>query len=414
MRAIIENANISGTVKLPSSKSLTHRALICAMLADSVSTIYNVTYSDDVLSTISCIKALGAQVKSEEDKIIVTGINNTFNQIIINELDANESASTLRFFIPLVSLTGKEITIKGKESLFKRPLDIYNNIIQKYSNKVIVNKKIEAKEYKIKGDISSQFISGLMFSLPLLENDSYITVQEPFESSSYVYMTIAILKEFGINIKVINKNKFFIKGKQKYKSEDYYLEKDFSQAAFYIALGMFYPLVIPNLNRSSIQGDKAILDIIKSLNGKFYFNNNDLITEQSELIKGTIDIKDCPDLGPILMALVSFIKGSTKIINVKRLKYKESNRIISMQEELKKFNVSMYVMDNEILIEGGNSLFSGEELVCHNDHRVCMALVLMGLIVQEDVIIDGIECINKSYPSFFDDLKKLGAKIIIE
>lgn len=414
MRAIIENAPISGTVKLPSSKSLTHRALICAMLANDTSTIYNVTYSEDILSTINGIKAIGANVICDEDKIIVQGINNDFSNVKELEFDANESASTLRFFIPLCSLINQTFTIYGSKTLLSRPLDIYQDLINNYQDKVVVKKQIEAKEYKIKGDISSQFISGLLLSLPLLQNDSYITVTEPFESKPYVNMTIAVMQEYGVNIKVISNNKFYIKGGQKYICNDYYLEKDYSQAALYIALGMFYPLVIPNLNRNSIQGDKEILEIIKMLNGKFYFNNNDLITEKSELVKGVIDLKDCPDLGPIVMALAVFIKGNTKIINVKRLKYKESNRILAMQEELKKFNISMYVMDNEILIEGGNGLFSGEELDCHNDHRICMALVFMGLLVQEDVIIDGVQCINKSYPNFFDDLKKIGAKIILE
>ena len=413
MRAIIESAPLTGTIKLPSSKSLTHRALICAMLANSTSSIYNVTYSEDIYATINGLKAMGVNVICEEDKITVTGINKNYNNVT-NEFDANESASTLRFFIPICSLTEKPFTIKGTKNLLSRPLDIYKNLIKKEQDKVIVDRKIEAKEYKIVGDVSSQFISGLLFSLPLLDSDSYITVLEPFESKSYVYMTIAVMKEFGVDIKIINNNRFYIKGNQAYKSTDYYLEKDYSQAAFYISLGMFYPLVIPNLNPSSIQGDKEMLNIIRMLNGKYHFDNNDLITEKSELVKGTIDISDCPDLGPILIALSAFIKGSTKIINVKRLKYKESNRILAMQEELKKFNISMYVMDNEILVEGGNGLFSGEELMCHNDHRICMALVFMGLLVQEDVIIDGVECINKSYPNFFEDLKKIGAKIILE
>lgn len=410
MKAIIKNYDINGNITLPASKSILHRTIISAALASGKSQIHNLNLCDDVIATIDCVKALGAKVMIDNNDIYIEGINNDLSKVQKNIINIKDSASTLRFMIPIFALCHNPNTLIGSSSLLKRPLGIFKELFIQDNNKIIINQRLQSKTYYIPGNVSSQFISGLLFALPLLENDSMIKINGELESKPYVDMTIAILRMYGIIIKE-EIDGYYIPALQKYHCTDYVVEGDYSQLTFYLALGAFYPITINNIQTNSIQGDRVVIDILKRMKASIAIQNNQLTTQPSLLQPIIIDLQNCPDLGPVLMALSCFINGPSTFINIQRLRFKESNRIQAMVTELKKFNIKTYESTKELTIEGGNILYTGEALQCHNDHRICMALVLMSLLVPDEIIINDVECINKSYPKCFEDLKQLACNI---
>lgn len=424
MKAVIYPSFASGNVRVPSSKSLTHRAIICASLAKNKSVISNIDFNDDILSTVSCLKKLGADILVKKDSVIVEkgiDINNLKEEVILN---ANESASTLRFLILLSSKISKKVTFFGSEKLISRPEAIYKSLYEKENKEFIINKdniiikgNLDSIIYEVDGSISSQFISGLLFYLPLLEKDSKIIVTGKIESASYIDLTISVLNSFGIEIKKED-NVIDIKGSQSYIARNFVVEGDYSQAAYFLSLGALNGNIkLTNLNLKSLQGDKAILEILNKLNVKVENENDYLIVSKTNDFSNNLvfDLKDNPDLAPILTILLSQIKGKFCLTNVKRLKYKESNRITSIEEELKKLNININHDENNIYIKGSTNLVLGSDIILssHNDHRIFMALAVLGTLVKGNgkIIIDGVECINKSYPMFLTDLEKLNIKI---
>lgn len=424
MKAIIYPSFASGEVRVPSSKSIAHRAIICASLADKESIISNIDFNDDILSTISCLKQLGADILINKTFVIVKktiDINFLKEEVILN---SNESASTLRFLIPLSSKISKKVTFYGSEKLISRPEGIYKDLYEKENKQFHINRdnikiqgSLESEIYEVDGNVSSQFISGLLFYLPLLEKDSKIIITKEIESASYIDLTISVLNDFGIEIKKEN-NIIYIKGHQSYKARDYVVEGDYSQASYFLALGSLNGNIkLTNLNLKSLQGDKAILEILNKLNVKVKKENDSLIVSKTDIfLKNLVfDLKDNPDLAPILTILLSQIKGDFCLTNVKRLKYKESNRIISIEDELKKLNIDISHDENNIFIKGNSNLEIDNDIILfsHNDHRIFMALAVLGALVSGygKIIIDGVECINKSYPMFLTDLEKLNIKI---
>lgn len=424
MKAIIYPSFASGEVRVPSSKSIAHRAIICASLADKESIISNIDFNDDILSTISCLKQLGADILINKTFVIVKktiDINFLKEEVILN---SNESASTLRFLIPLSSKISKKVTFYGSEKLISRPEGIYKDLYEKENKQFHINRdnikiqgSLESEIYEVDGNVSSQFISGLLFYLPLLEKDSKIIITKEIESASYIDLTISVLNDFGIEIKKEN-NIIYIKGHQSYKARDYVVEGDYSQASYFLALGSLNGNIkLTNLNLKSLQGDKAILEILNKLNVKVKKENDSLIVSKTDIfLKNLVfDLKDNPDLAPILTILLSQIKGDFCLTNVKRLKYKESNRIISIEDELKKLNIDISHDENNIFIKGNSNLEIDNDIILfsHNDHRIFMALAVLGALVKGrgKIIIDGVECINKSYPMFLADLEKINIKI---
>ena len=270
MKIKIYPSKCSGEIKIPSSKSMGHRAIICASLANGKSIISNLDYSDDILATIDGMRKLGANIQCEKDRLIIEGIEN-FDSLKDKIIDCNESGSTLRFFIPIFSLTGDKISFTGRNRLLKRPQKIYEEIFKEQNlyyfqdeDKIEIKGKLKAKEYFIDGNISSQFISGLLFTLPLLEENSIININPPFESASYIDLTMEVLKEFGITINKVTPLRFEIQGGQKYIAKDYKVEGDFSQLAFFAVLGALNnDLKCIGVKHNSKQGDKAIIDILK-------------------------------------------------------------------------------------------------------------------------------------------------------
>lgn len=384
-------SKLKGTIDVIPSKSCLHRAIIAASLSNGKSIISNIILSEDIRATINGCINLGAKIDVYSDKLIVEGtkcINK--NQII----DCNESGSTLRFMIPIFLTINNQVTFKGEKSLFNRPLDVYyevfkkNNIKYELNDKLYIDGKLECDDYYIAGNISSQFLTGLLFSLPLLNGNSRIFV-ENLESKGYVDLTIDILRLY--NIEIINKNyeEFIIRGNQEYTSFDYITEADYSQAAFYlVANELGSDIKINNLNPKSLQPDKKIIEDIKLIK----LNRN-------------IDLSENPDCGPILSVLASFY--NTSFLNAKRLRIKECDRINAMVYNLNLLGARVTQEDDKMNFTSVNNLNFGS-LKCFNDHRVCMAIAIASTVCSENIFIDNKDCVNKSYPNFWDDFKKIG------
>ena len=418
MKIKIYPSKCSGEIKIPSSKSMGHRAIICASLANGKSIISNLDYSDDILATIDGMRKLGANIQCEQDRLIIEGIEN-FDSLKDKIIDCNESGSTLRFFIPIFSLTGEKISFTGRNRLLKRPQKIYEEIFKEQNlyyfqdeNKIEIKGKLKAKEYFIDGNISSQFISGLLFTLPLLEENSIININPPFESASYIDLTMEVLKEFGITINKVTPLRFEIQGGQKYIAKDYKVEGDFSQLAFFAVLGALNnDLKCIGVKHNSKQGDKAIIDILKKSGVKIEEIEEGYLIHKGKIKDCEIDLGDCPDLGPILNVLAMYGEGEFKIFNAGRLRLKESDRISAMEEELKKIGVEIEITEDEIKILGKKNYLGDIEVFGHKDHRIVMSLAIAGTMLDKPIIIDGAEAVEKSYPKFFQDLESLNIKV---
>lgn len=419
MKATITPSTIQGKVTIPPSKSMSHRAIICASLAKGQSVINNVAYSDDIKITIEGMRQLGAKIEIKEDSVIIQGIQD-FMQLKDSTIFCKESGSTLRFFIPIFSLCNQEIHFTGQNRLLKRPQAIYEQIFhekglffEQSEDAITIKEALPSGTYTLKGDVSSQFISGLLFTLPLLKEDSYIHILPPFESRSYVNLTLQMLERFGIHASFKDDNTLYIPGNQNYHPCDYRIEGDYSQFAFFAVLSAIHGDVsIDGVDPTSLQGDKAILDILSACNVAYTYQQNAYHVKKSDIQGCSIDLADCPDLGPILTILGMYAKSPMRIYNAARLRYKESDRIAAMEEELHKFNVSIHSNENEIFIDGKGNYSCELELFGHKDHRIVMALAVASAACSStSCTIDGAEAIQKSYPNFFDDLKQIGIEV---
>jgi 3-phosphoshikimate 1-carboxyvinyltransferase len=394
---------------------MAHRAILAAALADGVSRITNVAYSEDILATLSAVSLLGAKVTQKTNEVIIQGVSD-LSAFPGGEVFCNESGSTLRFLIPVFSLTGKLITFTGRGQLLSRPQTIYKEIFSAQGDTFSLNSEglsvkgiLTPRTYEIKGGVSSQFITGLLFALPLLKGDSVIRVLPPFESRSYVNLTKGILSDFGIQIIEKGENEFFIPGGQAYTPRDYRIEGDYSQAAFFAVLGAANaPLEITGLSENSEQGDRVILNILSACGASVSQTKEGIVVEGGLLQGKPIDLADCPDLGPILMVLGALCEGETVLYNAGRLRYKESDRIATMEEELTKLGVDITTFKDEIHIRGKGSYQSELPLWGHNDHRVVMSLAVLATLCTTPVEINGAEAVAKSFPDFFKVLQSTG------
>lgn len=420
MKVKIYPSSIHGTLAIPSSKSMAHRALICASLAQGTSVLSGITSSKDIEATISCMQALGAKIEMKDGNYIVQGtdLSDLKKETICN---CHESGSTLRFLIPVASLTNQKITFKGQGRLMERPMDIYKDLFDKQElfftqnqEGIQIQGSLKPDCYVIPGHISSQFISGLLFTLPLLDKDSTITVQEPYESKSYVDLTLQMLQKFGITI-TQDKNTYFIPGHQRYKAQSVHVEGDYSQMAFFSVLAALQnKLTLTNMDIDSRQGDKVILDFLKQAGAHVVKDSKQISIEHHLLQEQTIDLADCPDLGPILCVLASFCSGTTQCIHAKRLRIKESDRIEAMETELRKWGVEISSTEDTITIHGKKSYDTRNVIIHgHNDHRIVMAMTVFGLCADVPCIIEDAQAITKSYPTFFEDIQKIHGKVEI-
>ncbi len=399
MKVQITKSTPCGAVVAPPSKSLAHRALICGALSNNAK-IENLAFSKDITATLGCLKSLGAiaEICGEEAKI---GGLNPFEIPENAVLDCNESGSTLRFLLPLCLLSGKRVTLKGAKRLFQRPLEIYEKICteqgifyEKTESSVTLCGKLSSGSYKIPGDISSQFISGLLFTLPLLDGVSILEITGELESASYINLTLNMLSQCGIKI-TRSGNRFIIMGNQKYASFDYTVEGDCSNAAFLDAFNYMGGKVdVKGLPETTAQGDNAYKSIMGVLG-----------TRGREF-----DLSDCPDLAPVSFALAA-IKGGARFNGTARLRLKESDRAQAMKEELQKFGVDIQIGDNFVVIPSAEIKAPAEALNGHNDHRIVMALSVLSTVTGG--VIEGAEAVSKSYPDFFNVLKSLNVGVEI-
>ena len=423
-KRIYQDNILKGNVVIPASKSIIHRAIIAGALSKKEVIINNAYISNDILATLNAISSLGARYELIGNDLHIYGFK-SFHLDKDVVIDAKESGSTLRFIIPLCTLFDKKVIFKGEESLFVRPLDVYERIFK--DNNATFNKNKDYLEIDgtlsnfrnvIDGSISSQFISGLLFMAPLLKNDTILKIKN-LQSIPYVRLTIKVLELSGIKLKYNQKlSNITIYGNQEYNLENITSFGDYSQAAnFFVLRAMTgYDIHIIGLKEDSIQGDKEIIDIVR--NYEYYERHHSILQKKGQNFHlslrridklPVIDISQTPDLGPILMVLLTKTGGYLK--NFRRLIYKESNRVLSMTEELRKFGVVVKEMGKYLYIPKYNGDTLQGSIDSHNDHRVLMAMVMMGLAYNQEMVIENADAVNKSYPSFFDDLGKLGVKL---
>ncbi len=423
----IKPAKLSGKINIPPSKSMSHRAIISASLSEGVSTIENIAYSNDIEATLEGMKALGVEVLdqtlNEETGTYTLKIKGVSDfSLKDRNINCRESGSTIRFLIPILMLAGEEMTVTGEGRLVERPLETYYNIFEKQNIEyetsdgklpLKINGKLKPDTFEIEGNISSQFITGLLFTLPLLESDSKIVITESkLESRGYVDLTIDILKDFGVEIENRNYEEFIIRGNQKYRARDYRVEGDYSQGAFWIVAGLIGDTVESlDLAEKSLQGDKAIVDIAERMNGKLEVGELSIKAEPSDTEGTVIDASQCPDIIPVLSVLAALSRGETRIINGERLRIKESDRIVSTRTELERLGADIRETEDGLIINGADSFKGGVEIDTWNDHRIAMAMAVASIRCEEDVIIKEPHVVNKSYPNFWDDFRKLGGKI---
>ncbi|MFT8350818.1 3-phosphoshikimate 1-carboxyvinyltransferase [Clostridium saccharoperbutylacetonicum] len=416
---------LKGEVKIPPSKSMAHRAVICAALGNGISKVTNIDYSDDIIATIEAMSALGAKIAKKDDYLEVCGIKSTEN-IEANKLkkeriiDCNESGSTLRFLVPIAALFDGVNRFVGRGNLGKRPLDTYYNIFKEqnieYSFKedildLTTEGMLKSGEFKVKGNISSQFITGLLFTLPLLEGDSKIIITTEMESKGYIDLTLSAMKDFGIEIINNNYEEFIIRGNQTYKSRDYRVEGDYSQAAFFFcADALSNELILNDLKLDSLQGDKKVIDILIRMGVTISNKNNGIIgtTTEGKLKATIIDGSQCPDIIPVVSLVAALGSGKTEIINAGRLRIKECDRLAAVTSELNKLGAKITEKEDGLIIEGVRELKGGAEVWSHKDHRIAMTIAIAATICKEPVILRDYECVSKSYPQFWDDYKNLG------
>lgn len=400
MNVTIGKGKAHGTIVAPPSKSVAHRMLICGGLANAKSTITGINYSEDVQATLDCLAAIGVQYTHNGDVLEITGREVKKNKQI-QEFFCRESGATLRFFIPLALLTGKKSIFYGTQNLLARPLSVYQGICKeqdlmfvKEKERIILEGPLRAGNFKVQGNISSQFISGLLFALPVLKKDSQISITQPIESHSYIDLTLNVMRRFGMKIEWKNERTLYIPGGQKYSPVVDSVEGDYSNASFFAALNVLGGDVkIEGLNENSVQGDR-------------------IFSKYFEMIKkGTpsINISDCPDLGPILFALAAANNGGI-FTGTRRLRLKESDRGEAMAEELRKFGVTVTVNEDDIIIFPKEFHRPTGVLNGHGDHRVVMALSVLCTIFGGE--IEGAEAVNKSFPDYFEKLQSVGIDVI--
>ncbi len=389
MKITIASGPLSGKMLMPPSKSYSHRALICAALGGGRAV--NVGDSDDCRATESCLEALK----------------------IGAPMDANESGSTLRFMVPLALALNGRVEIKGSPRLMERPLTDYFKIFGEQGISYALNDatltaegRLKSGDYTLSGDVSSQFLTGLLFALPLLSGDSRITLTTPLQSEGYVNMTLAVLREFGVSAEK-TADGYFIKGNQSYKPAVYTVEGDFSQAGFFLAMGSVTCL---GLNHASIQGDRATVDVYRRMGMKIDSVSGGYKSDGTARLPIEADVSQIPDFVPVLAAVMATVKGESRIYNAGRLRLKESDRLSAVAEELGRLGADVTEGADYLVIRGGRPL-RGAVCSAHNDHRIAMALAALSPHVEGELTIDGAECVKKSLPDFWDRFVRLGGRI---
>ena len=407
----------SGVLAAPPSKSMAHRAVLCAALADGESRLTGLAHSQDIDATLAAAAALGAQVEAGEGWARIAGAAPL--QAPAAPVDCCESGSTLRFLIPLAALTGRPVAFTGRGRLMQRPQSVYQELFasqglrfEQEGDTLTVAGPLRPGCFSLAGDVSSQFISGLLFALPLLDGDSRLRLKPPVESRSYIEMTRASQSRFGVSSAWLDEYTLAVPGGQAYRPRDMAIEGDWSQAAFPAALGVLAgDVTVTGLEPGTLQGDAVILDILRRCGGRAEAVPGGVRFQKSALHGTKIDLADCPDLGPILMALGLLCEGETVITNAGRLRLKESDRIAAMEQELRKLGGQIESDGGTVTIRRSVLHAPAGPLWGHNDHRVVMSLTVLAAAAGLPVQIDGAEAVAKSWPGFFAAVRQLGVEV---
>lgn len=415
MRAEATRSAISGKVMAPSSKSAMQRYIAGSLLAEGLSQIHLTSFCDDTRAAIAIAEDLGAEITISGNEVKIRG---GFRPRT-GEIFCGESGLSARMFTPIAALHDKEIIMNGEGSLLKRPFTMVEGPLETLGVKISSNNgflplqiqgPMHGGELTADGSVSSQFITGLLMALPALAEDTLL-IAEDLVSKPYIDLTISILKEFGVRVRNEEYRKFTIAGRQKFKAGDFNVEGDWSGAAFLLVMGAIGGTVsVEGLDLKSTQADKAILDALILAGAKIDCHGNIVTVRHGNLRGFDFDISDCPDLAPPLAVLALASKGKTIMRGADRLASKESNRSKTLEENLNALGAKVINHGNLIEIEGGKML-KGGEADSFNDHRIAMALATTALFSESPVIIKGMECINKSYPGFVSDYRKIGGII---
>lgn len=412
MKITVKPSVLEGSVVAPRSKSQAHRALIAAaFLGKTQVKIYGADKSDDVSATIDCLKSLGVEILEKEDCLLVTPYVGGKKTV---KLNARSSGTTLRFLIPIAAALGKKAEFILNKDLKNRPIAPLLDALT--ANGVTVNGytvrgKLKSGDFKIDGSLSSQFISGLIFASAILGGGK-IQVFGNRVSKGYIDMTVGVLKDFGVDVITTDYGYEVVKSSRLPISE-YFIEGDYSNSAFYLlAGGLQGRLTVKGLNAESAQGDKSILNVLKTVGAIEEESGTDITVRRKELNAFTFDGEQTPDLVPLLAVFAAFLNGTTVISGVERLKIKESDRISGIINILKQSKIDCGYDGKVLTVEGGKPL--GGVFYANNDHRIAIAATFLALFAEGDSVIEGAECVNKSYPNFYDDIKRLGGLINVD
>lgn len=417
MEVIPSTSSVSGTVNAPPSKSAMQRAIACALLARGRSELHNPSLCDDAYAALNMAECLGATTIKQDRVIIVDGGYKPH----CNELFCGESGLGARLFAPLASLNAGWMQINGSGSLLKRPMNMLSETLGQMGVEVIsrggflplkIRGPMKGGLAFVDGSLSSQLLTGLLIALPVVKEDSRLIVRD-LKSKPYIDLTIDILNHFGVELINENYSLFSIPGSQEYKASSYKVEGDWSGAAFLLVLAALAgDIRVKGLSPGSTQSDRKVLDVLRDAGAHVEISAGEVRVRKAALKPFTADLSDCPDLAPPLAVLASFCHGKSIISGTERLKVKESDRGSALMKEMSALGVRIMNYDNRIEIEGP-SLISKGRVNSHGDHRISMALTILSVASGGKVSVSGAESVNKSYPSFHDDLGKLGVTINI-
>lgn len=417
---VIHPGPLKGTVQVPPCKSMAHRLLICAALADGRSEIHNLLPSDDVHATIGGLRALGAAIDYDAERAVVDGIRRAPAPDAVREIDCNESGSTLRFLIPIALQCGGRTRFTGRGQLGKRPLTPYYDLFDQRGVQyaptpdrldLTVCGTLPAGTYALPGDVSSQFVTGLLFALSMAAGTSDIVLTTPLQSAGYVALTIEAMAQFGVSVQR-TENGYRIAGGQRYVPQVRSVEGDDSQSAFFLCADMLGSEVdVAGLNPDSQQADRVIAQLLTRMGGEVVQTQRGKRMRCKGRRSAVIDARDCPDIIPVLCAVAALCPGTTQIVNAGRLRLKECDRLHATACELNALGADIVEHDDALTIQGVARLNGGAQVWSHRDHRIAMMLAIAATACEKPVLLTDVECVNKSYPRFFADFAQLGGKV---
>jgi len=425
---IRKTEKLGGTVGAPPSKAYTHRAITAASLSEGRSSIKEALICEDTLATVKACSMLGAKIKKVNGGFLVDGASKLVTPEDV--IHCGDSGSTLRFITPVCALADGISVLTGNEGLRRRPMEPLLSALRQLgvqchstradegSPVVVFGGGIKGGKASIRGDVSSQFVSGLLLAAPKAFADTEIMVTTELESKPYVTMTLNILDKHGVKVEPSpDYSRFFVPCGQVYKPFSHAVEGDYSSAAFLLSAASIIDsrVKVTNLRGESLQGDRVMVDILREMGSQVKVGEDYVEVQGAKQgLEGiSIDLRDAPDLAPICAVLGCLARGETLISGVRRLRLKESDRIASISNELRKMGGEIKESEDGFTIKGVKSLH-GTEINSHNDHRIAMACAIAGLRAEGKTIIHGIECVNKSYPNFVKDLRSLGGEVHVK